>query len=367
MASSNSPTSSAATLPAAAPQAAARGSSRPLRRVWAGVQWLLMLAITLLGLLAVTFFIGRTVPIDPVLAVVGDRATPDIYEAAKLAMGLDKPLWQQFAIYVGDVLHGNLGMSILTSNPVSEDIKRVFPATLELATLATILGVLIGVPLGVAAAVRHNKLTDHIARFISLIGSSMPVFWLGMMGLMLFYAKLQWVAGPGRIDPVYDGMVSEVTGSLLIDSAIAGEWEVFGNAFSHIILPTLILSYFSVAYLSRMTRAFMLEQLSQEYIITARAKGVPEWRVVWGHAFRNIAVPLLTVIALTYGNLLEGSVLTEIVFSWPGIGSYLTGALMNADMNAILGSTLVIGAVFVVINLLTDVLYRVFDPRARRK
>ena len=367
MASSNSPTSSAATLPAAAPQAAARGSSRPLRRVWAGVQWLLMLAITLLGLLAVTFFIGRTVPIDPVLAVVGDRATPDIYEAAKLAMGLDKPLWQQFAIYVGDVLHGNLGMSILTSNPVSEDIKRVFPATLELATLATILGVLIGVPLGVAAAVRHNKLTDHIARFVSLIGSSMPVFWLGMMGLMLFYAKLSWLPGPGRIDPVFDGMVAEVTGSLLIDSVLAGEWDVLGDALWHIALPTLILSYFSVAYLSRMTRAFMLEQLSQEYIITARAKGVPEWRVVWSHAFRNIAVPLLTVIALTYGNLLEGSVLTEIVFSWPGIGSYLTGALMNADMSAILGSTLVIGSIFVLINLLTDVLYAVFDPRARRK
>ena len=342
-------------------------SARLLRKAWGVLRWLLMLAVTLLGLLAITFYIGRMVPIDPVLAVVGDRATPDIYNAAKEAMGLDKPLWQQFAMYVRDVLHGHLGTSILTSNPVWEDIKRVFPATLELATLSTILGVLIGVPLGVAAAVRHNKLTDHIARFVSLIGSSMPVFWLGMMGLMLFYAKLGWLPGPGRVDAVFDGMVTEVTGSLLIDSLIAREWDVFVDALRHITLPTLILSYFSVAYLSRMTRAFMLEQLSQEYIISARAKGVPEWRVIWGHAFRNIAVPLLTVIALTYGNLLEGSVLTEIVFSWPGIGSYLTGALMNADMSAILGSTLVIGTVFVVINLLTDVLYAVFDPRARRK
>ena len=368
MASSSTPVSSAATAPPAARAVAQRSAGQRLwRRAKGLLQWLVMLAITLLGLLAITFYIGRMVPIDPVLAVVGDRATPDIYNAAKEAMGLDKPLWQQFAMYVRDVLHGNLGTSILTSNPVWEDIKRVFPATLELATLATILGVLIGVPLGVAAAVRHNKLTDHIARFVSLIGSSMPVFWLGMMGLMLFYAKLGWLPGPGRIDPVYDGMVAEVTGSLLIDSVLAGAWDVLGDALWHIALPTLILSYFSVAYLSRMTRAFMLEQLSQEYIITARAKGVPEWRVVWSHAFRNIAVPLLTVIALTYGNLLEGSVLTEIVFSWPGIGSYLTGALMNADMSAILGSTLVIGTVFVVINLLTDVLYAVFDPRARRK
>ena len=368
MASSSSPVPSAATATPAAQVVAPRSAGQRLwRRAKGLLQWLVMLAITLLGLLAITFYIGRMVPIDPVLAVVGDRATPDIYNAAKEAMGLDKPLWQQFAMYVRDVLHGNLGTSILTSNPVWEDIKRVFPATLELATLATILGVLIGVPLGVAAAVRHNKLTDHIARFVSLIGSSMPVFWLGMMGLMLFYAKLSWLPGPGRIDPVFDGMVTEVTGSLLIDSVLAGEWDVLGDALWHIALPTLILSYFSVAYLSRMTRAFMLEQLSQEYIITARAKGVPEWRVVWSHAFRNIAVPLLTVIALTYGNLLEGSVLTEIVFSWPGIGSYLTGALMNADMSAILGSTLVIGSIFVLINLLTDVLYAVFDPRARRK
>ena len=364
---SNSSPSSPEAPPAGANTVQRSVAERVLRRAKGLIQWMLMLAITLLGLLAITFYIGRMVPIDPVLAVVGDRATPDIYNAAREAMGLDKPLWQQFAMYVRDVLHGNLGASILTSNPVWDDIKRVFPATLELATLSTILGVLIGVPLGVAAAVRHNKLTDHIARFVSLIGSSMPVFWLGMMGLLLFYAKLSWLPGPGRIDPVFDGMVTEVTGSLLIDSLIAGEWEVFADALWHVTLPVLILSYFSVAYLSRMTRAFMLEQLSQEYIITARAKGVPEWRVIWGHAFRNIAVPLLTVIALTYGNLLEGSVLTEIVFSWPGIGSYLTGALMNADMAAILGSTLVIGTVFVVINLLTDVLYAVFDPRARRK
>ncbi|WP_367188518.1 ABC transporter permease [Burkholderia sp. Ed8] len=344
------------TLPARRP--AVRWALRVLR-------WALTLAVTFAGLLALTFVIGRKVPIDPVLAILGDRASADAYAAERIALGLDKPLATQFMIYVRDVLHGNLGVSLLTANPVLDDIRRVFPATLELATIATLIGIAIGVPLGVAAAVKHNRPIDHIARFVGLIGNSVPVFWLGLMGLLLFYARLHWVGGPGRLDPVYDGMVDPRTGSLLIAAALAGEWDVFRNAVSHIALPAAILGYYSVAYLSRMTRSFMLDQLSQEYIVTARAKGLSERRVIWRHAFGNIAVPLLTVIALTYSNLLEGSVLTEIVFAWPGLGSYLTGALLNADMNAVLGATLVIGAMFITVNLLTDALYRVFDPRAR--
>jgi peptide/nickel transport system permease protein len=332
---------------------------------WRLVRWVLTLAVTFVGLLAVTFVIGRKVPIDPVLAVLGDRASASAYAAMRVQLGLDRPLAVQFLFYMRDVLHGNLGMSLLTANPVLDDIKRVFPATLELATLSTIIGVVVGVPLGVVAAVQHNRWIDHVARFVGLIGSSVPVFWLGLMGLLLFYARLHWVSGPGRIDPMYDGMVDTHTGSLLIDALIAGEWDVFFNALSHIALPAAILGYYSVAYLSRMTRSFMLDQLGQEYITTARAKGVPERRVIWRHAFGNIAVPLITVIALAYSYLLEGSVLTEIVFAWPGIGSYLTGALLNADMNAVLGSTLVIGVTFITLNLLTDALYRVFDPRAR--
>ena len=328
-------------------------------------RWAITLAVTFAGLIALTFIIGRKVPIDPVLAVLGDRASADAYAAERIALGLDKPLATQLFIYARDVLHGNFGTSLLTANPVLDDIKRVFPATLELATLATLIGIAIGVPLGVAAAVRHNRPIDHLARFIGLIGSSVPIFWLGLMGLLLFYARLHWVSGPGRLDPLYDGMVDTRTGSLLLDAALAGEWDVLRNAISHIALPAAILGYYSVAYLSRMTRSFMLDQLNQEYIVTARAKGLPERRVIWRHAFGNIAVPLLTVIALTYSNLLEGSVLTEIVFAWPGIGSYLTGALLNADMNAVLGCTLVIGVMFIFVNLLTDALYRVFDPRAR--
>jgi peptide/nickel transport system permease protein len=342
-----------------------RASAAKGRVPLALARWIAMLVITFTGLLAITFFIGRKIPIDPVLAILGDRASASAYAAARLRLGLDKPLIDQFVIYARDVLHGNLGISLLTANPVIDDIKRVFPATLELATLATFIGVAIGVPLGVAAAVKHNRIVDHIARVIGLAGSSVPVFWLALMGLLLFYARLHWVSGPGRIDPVYDGMVDTRTGSLLIDSLIAGEWDVFKNTFSHIALPASVLAFYSIAYLSRMTRSFMLEQLSQEYVTTARAKGLPERRVIWRHAFGNIAVPLLTVIALAYSYLLEGSVLTEIVFAWPGIGSYLTGALLNADMNAVLGSTLVIGATFIALNLLTDALYRVFDPRAR--
>ena len=321
--------------------------------------------LTLFGLLVVTFLIGRVVPIDPVLAVVGDRATAEVYERVRQELGLNLPLWQQFAVYASKVLHGDFGRSVLTTNPVIKDIARFFPATIELATIATFLGVTIGIPTGVLAAVHRGKPFDHVVRVLGLAGYSIPVFWLGLVGLLLFYAKLGWVAGPGRIDVAFDDLVDPITGVLLIDAALSNEWEAFWNALRHIILPASILGYFSLAYVSRMTRSFMLEQLRQEYITTARVKGVPEWRVIWRHALGNMAVPLVTVIALSYANLLEGSVLTETVFAWPGIGSYITNSLLNADMNAVLGGTIVIGVTFVGVNLLSDLLYRLLDPRAR--
>ncbi len=324
--------------------------------------------LTFLGLLLVTFIIGRVVPIDPVLAIVGDRAPEHVVERVREELGLNRPLYEQFAIYVWNVLQGDLGNSVLTANPVIEDIKRVFPATLELATVATLFGVLLGVPMGVCAGVYQGRWPDQVIRVVGLLGYSIPVFWLGLMGLLVFYARWPWgelVPGPGRLDVFFDGLVDPVTGVLLIDSAMAGEWEIFWNAAWHLVLPASILGYFSLAYISRMTRSFMLEQLSQEYITTARVKGVPEWRVIWVHALGNVWVPLVTVIALSYANLLEGSVLTEIVFSWPGLGYYLTQSLLNADMNAVLGATMVVGAVFIGINLLSDVLYKFLDPRAR--
>jgi peptide/nickel transport system permease protein len=322
-------------------------------------------AATILGLLFVTFMIGRVMPIDPVLAVIGERATQAQYDETFRELGLDKPLMVQFGIYVGDVLQGDFGKSIRTGQEVATDIGRVFPATLELATLGTLIGVILGVPLGVIAAVRRGSWIDQVARFVGLIGYSMPIFWLGLVGLLVFYGILGWVSGPGRVGIFYQGIVEPITGMLLVDSALRGEWAVFRNAFSHIILPASLLGYYSMAYISRMTRSFMLEQLGSEYVTTARVKGLSEWQVVWGHAFRNIRIQLVTVIALAYANLLEGSVLTEIIFAWPGIGSYITTSLLANDMNSVLGGTIVIGVIFVGINIFSDILYRFFDPRAK--
>ncbi|MBX4971297.1 ABC transporter permease [Rhizobium binae] len=322
---------------------------------------------TYLGLLAVTFFIGRVVPIDPVLAILGDRAPTHVVERVRQEMGFNLPLYQQFFIYVKGVLSGDFGNSVLTTNPVMVDIRRVMPATIELATLGTLIGACVGVPLGVLAAVRRGSITDQVVRVIGLIGYSVPIFWLALISLVIFYAQLRWVAFPGRIDIVFEYTFTPITGFYLLDSAWRGQWDVFYDVFRHIILPASLLGYFSLAYISRMTRSFMLNELSQEYIVAARAKGLSETRVIWGHALRNAAVPLVTVIALSYAGLLEGSVLTETVFSWPGIGLYITNSLQNADMNAVLGGTIVIGTVFIGINLLSDLLYRTLDPRTRNR
>lgn len=321
--------------------------------------------VTMLGLLFVTFIIGRVMPMDPVLAVVGERASKATYDAIYHQMGLDKPVLVQFLYYLRDVVQGNFGVSLLTSHPVIQDIRRVFPATMELATLGTIIGIVFGVPLGVLAAVKRGSWIDQIARVVALVGYSMPIFWLGLVGLLVFYGILGWVGGPGRVSVFYEGMVPNVTGMILIDSILDGNWDVFWDAVSHIILPASILGYYSLAYISRMTRSFMLEQLSAEYITTARVKGMSERAVIWRHAFGNIGVQLITVIALSYANLLEGSVLTEIIFSWPGIGQYITNALLSADMSAVMGGTIVVGLVFVLLNVFSDLLYKFLDPRAK--
>lgn len=323
------------------------------------------IAVTMLGLLFITFIIGRVMPIDPVISIVGERATKEVYDAAYADLGLDKPVIVQFAYYLKDVVQGDFGKSLLNSRPVAEDIRRVFPATLELATIGTLIGVLLGVPLGVIAAVKRDSWFDQFARIIALVGYSMPIFWLGLMGLLLFYGILGWVGGPGRVSVFYMDMVPPVTGMILVDSALDGQWDIFWDAVSHIILPASLLGYYSLAYISRMTRSFMLEQLNSEYITTARVKGLSEWKVIWRHGFGNIKIQLITVIALSYANLLEGSVLTEIIFSWPGIGSYITTALLSADMNAVLGGTVVVGLVFVCLNIFSDLLYRYLDPRAK--
>ena len=333
-----------------------------LRRTGA---FLASLVVTFMGLTAVTFFISRLTNIDPVIAVIGDRANQATYERVAQELGLDQPPIVQYLIYLKRLVTGDFGMSVLTSQPVLSDLLRVFPATFELSTIAIVIGVALGVPAGVMAAAYKGRWPDHLIRIVGLLGYSVPVFWLGLVGLFIFYGKLGWVGGTGRLDVFYQGIVMPRTGVILIDSAIEGNWEIFANAFSHLILPASILGYFSLAYIARMTRSFMIDQLSQEYVTAARIKGNSYRRAVWRHAFPNIMVPLITVIGLSYASLLEGAVLTETVFAWPGLGLYITRALFNSDMNAVLGGTVLVGTVFITINLVSDLLYKLFDPRLR--
>ncbi|MFP9139209.1 ABC transporter permease [Devosia sp. XGJD_8] len=326
---------------------------------------LAIIATTLFGLLVITFVVGRLVPADPVIAVIGDQADRETYQRVYVMMGLDQPIYMQFFNYLRDVVTLNFGQSHLTKNPVILDLARVLPATIELAGLSILIGAGLGIPLGIVAATQKGKWIDQVARVVGLVGYSTPIFWLGTLVLLLFYAQLGWIPGSGRIDIYNEGLVEGPTRSLLLDSILAGEWEVFWSALHHLITPALILGYASMAYISRMSRSFMLEQLGQEYVLTARAKGLPRRSVVWGHAFRNIRVQLLTIVTLAFCGLLEGTVLIETVFAWPGLGQYLTTALLYADMNAVLGAVLVIGLFSIVINLLSDVVYRFVDPRTR--
>ncbi|HEY2619827.1 MAG TPA: ABC transporter permease [Acetobacteraceae bacterium] len=321
--------------------------------------------VTLFGLILVTFLIGRAMPIDPVIAIVGDHAPADVIARVRKELALDEPLWVQFGIFLRNMAHGDLGHSVMTTRPVLVDIGRFFPATLELATAAIIMAVVIGIPLGVTAASRQGSRFDHVVRVISLTGQSVPVFVLGLLALLVFYVKLGIAPGTGQLDVAYEGVVPRVTGMLVIDALLADDWDSFWDALSHLAMPASVLAYFSMAYITRMTRAFMIESLSGEYIITARAKGLSATRILWRHAFGNISVRLVTVLALAYASLLEGAVITETVFSWPGLGLYLNVSLLNADMNAVLGATLMVGLVYVVLNLLADMAYHLLDPRVR--
>ena len=272
--------------------------------LWIRATFLMLgsIIVTMLGLMFITFIIGRVMPIDPVLAIVGEQASKSTYDAAYEQLGLDRPIIVQFALYVWDVIHGDFGKSLLTARPVSQDIARVFPATLELATIGVFVGIVLGVPLGVIAAVKRGSWIDQVARVIALGGYSMPIFWLGLMGLLIFYGILGWVGGPGRVGIFYVDIVPSVTGMIHIDSIIDRNWLVFKDALSHIVLPASLLGYYSLAYISRMTRSFMLEQLSAEYITTARVKGMSESAVIWRQAFTNIRVQLITESALRYAS-----------------------------------------------------------------
>jgi peptide/nickel transport system permease protein len=323
---------------------------------------LVTLTITLAGIMVITFFTSLVVPLDPLASLAGAQAPPETVERLRTLYGFDQPLYVQFGRYVGRLARGDLGVSFQTSRPVLEDILKFFPATLELATFAILIGICAGIPLGVLSAVYKNSPIDQFCRVISLIGVSTPVFWLGLVLLLIFYFKLGWLPEPGRLD-IMLLEPERVTGVLLIDSAIARDWEVFADALKHLILPASVLGLVGVAGISRITRSSMLEVLSQEYVKTARIKGLGEFLVITRHALRNALVPTVTVVGLTYGLLLEGSVLTETIFSWPGLGRYMAQAFLTLDLNTIVGGTMFVALTFCLVNLLVDLAYAFLNPR----
>ena len=323
---------------------------------------LVSLAITIAGIAVVTFFLSLVIPLDPLATIAGPQAPPETVERLRTLYGFDQPTYVQFFRYVGRLLEGDLGTSFQTNRPVLDDLIQFFPATLELATVATIISVVLGIALGVLSAVYQNSIVDHLSRVVSLVGVSMPVFWLGLVLLLVFYFKLGWLPEPGRLDI----MLIEpprVTGFLLVDAVIAGDWAVFWDGLRHMILPAAVLGLFGLAGIARIVRSSMLEVLSQEYIKTARVKGLSENLVITRHALRNALVPTVTMIGLTYGGLLEGSVLTETIFSWPGLGRYLTTAFLTLDLNAIVGGTMLVAITYSLVNLVVDLLYAYLNPR----
>lgn len=326
------------------------------------IRRIVTLSITLLGIMVMTFFISLVVPLDPLAAIAGPQAPEETVERLRRLYGFDQPIYVQFERYVSRLVHGDLGTSFQTGRPVLDDILHYFPATLELATLALIIAILVGIPLGVLSAVYRNSPIDHFSRVLSLIGVSMPVFWLGLVLLLIFYFKLGWLPEPGRLDIMLIEP-DRVTGVLLIDSIIARDWVVLWDAIKHMFLPAAVLGLYGLAGIARIVRSSMLDVLSQEYIKTARIKGLNEFLVLTKHALRNALVPAVTVIGLTYGGLLEGSVLTETIFSWPGLGRYMATAFLTLDLNAVVGGTILVAFTFSFVNLIVDFVYAFLNPQ----
>ncbi|MER9625838.1 ABC transporter permease [Mesorhizobium sp. M0222] len=322
------------------------------------------LLTTLALLTVVTFILGNVVPIDPALTLVGDRASSEAYDLAREQLGLNLPLYQRYFHYLGNLVTGDLGTSLVTGNPVLTDLLQVFPGTIELSMIAMTIGTVAGVLSGVWAAQYRDRWQDKMLRVVSVLGYSTPVFWLGLVALLVFYYQLGWAEGPGRIDIGFDSAPA-FTGFVLIDSLLLGDLQMFGNAISHIALPAAVLGFATMAYIARMTRGFMVVQLDQEYAVTARAKGLSARTILWRHAFRNIRAQLITVLALSLGGLLEGAILTETVFSWPGLGLYMKLSLFNGDLNAVLGTTLLVGIIYVGLSFLADALTAAIDPTVR--
>ena len=327
---------------------------------------LALAGIALLGVIVVAFLVAHMVPADPLAVVLSDQATkdPSIRAAYMRRWGLDRPLPEQFLVYLENVAHGDLGESFTTRRPVLRDLAQFLPATIELACAALAVSFVFGVPLGVWAAVRHNRSADHAARLLSLVGAASPIFWTGLIALYVFYYLLRWAPGPGQVDP-RQALPPAVTGFLVVDSLIAGRVDVFLSALAHLVLPALVLGWFIMGLIARTTRSALLEVLKADFVRTARAKGLEERRVVGFHALRNALIPVLTVTGLAFASLLSGAVLTETVFAWPGIGRYAVTAATRLDYPAILGVTMLTAIIYITVNLIVDLLYGVLDPRIR--
>lgn len=318
----------------------------------------------LIGVSILTFIISHAIPGDPARIIVGPKASKEAVESIRREHGLDRPLPIQYVRYMKGLVQGDLGQSIRNHRPVTSDLADFFPATLELTMASLFLCLAVGIPLGILAAVRRNRLTDHVARVFSVIGVSTPVFWLGLMLLLLFYRNLGWLPGSGRLD-ITSSPPAAVTGLYVIDSILARDWALLREVLSHLILPAFCLSYVYLAVITRIVRSSMIAVLGQDYITTAKANGLSMARVIFKHAFKNSLIPTVTIAGLSLGELLGGAILTETIFAWPGMGKYVVDSINSLDFPAIMGFTLLASTAYVVINLGVDVLYAFLNPRIR--
>ena len=327
---------------------------------------ILLVVPTFLGIIALTFFLIRLAPGDPILLLAGERGvSAERYAELQVQFGFDQPLLVQFADYVWLVLNGNLGTSVVTQTPVLTEFMALFPATLELAIIAMMIAVSIGIPAGVIAAVRRNTIIDQSITVISLVGYSMPIFWWALLLILLFSVNLGWMPVAGRLDFIYD--IETISGFMLIDTLLAGNQEAFVDALHHLVLPAVVLATIPLAVITRMTRSSMLEVLQQDYIRTARAYGLSEFSVVFRHALRNALIPVITVIGLQVSILLTGAILTETIFSWPGIGKWLLEAVYRRDYPVVQGGVLLIAGLVILVNTVVDLLYYSVNPTLRKR
>lgn len=330
------------------------------------VRRLLLMIPMIIGITIALFVVTRIVPVNPLAVILTEKSmdNPASVKAATEKWGLDKSVPEQYFIYLKNLVQGDLGISFKTKNPVTKDIITFLPATIELGMASFIFAILLGLPLGIFAALRAGKFIDHFSRVFALLGASMPPFWSGLLLLFLFYYKLGVLPGPGRVDARI-GPPTHATGLFLFDSLIAGDMAAFWSSLSHLILPAIILGWFTLALMARITRSSLIEVLQQDYIRTARAKGLRESAVVIKHALQNALIPMVTIMGLAFAGLMTGAIMTETIFAWPGIGRYAVEASVNLDYPALMGTTLVIAILYMFMNLIVDVLYAVIDPRIR--